>query len=52
MNNQVEKMAEILKRYTKEKHIMASFVILEEYADVLYKAGCRIIEEDDDEQAD
>ena len=36
---QIEEMAEVLKDYTAKKHIMASHVILECYAEELYKAG-------------
>ena len=38
---QIEEMAKTLKDYTKGKHIMASSVILEDYAEALYNAGYR-----------
>lgn len=37
----IEEMAKVLKDYTKKKGIMASHVILEDYAEALYNAGCR-----------
>jgi hypothetical protein len=37
-----DKIADILKEYTKKKGIMASFVILENYAEELVKNGCVI----------
>ena len=36
---QIEEMAKVLKDYTKKNNIMASHVILEGYAEELYKAG-------------
>lgn len=36
---QIEEMAKVLKDYTKKNNIMASHVILESYAEELYKAG-------------
>ena len=39
-----EKITEILKAYTKKHNIMASSVILEEYAEELVKNGCFIPE--------
>ena len=36
---QIEEMAEVLKKYTKERHIMASRPILEGYAEALYEVG-------------
>lgn len=36
---QIEEMAKVLKDYTKKNNIMASHVILEDYAEQLYKAG-------------
>ncbi len=39
MKEQIEEMAKILKDYTKKNHIMASHVILEDYAEQLYNAG-------------
>ena len=36
---QIEEMAKVLKAYTKKNNIMASHVILECYAEELYKAG-------------
>ena len=39
---QIEEMAKVLKAYTKKNNIMASHVILDGYAEELYKAGfCR-----------
>lgn len=39
---QIEEMAKVLKDYTKKNNIMASHVILDDYAEELYKAGfCR-----------
>lgn len=38
---QIEEMARTLKDYTKKNNIMASVVILESYAEVLYNAGYR-----------
>lgn len=37
----IEEMAKVLKDYTKKNHIMASSVILEDYAEMLYNAGYR-----------
>ena len=36
---QIEEMAKVLKDYTKKNNIMASHVILDAYAEELYKAG-------------
>ena len=36
---QVEELAKVLKDYTKKNNIMASHVILDDYAEELYKAG-------------
>lgn len=36
---QIEEMAKVLKDYTKKNNIMASHVILDDYAEELYKAG-------------
>ena len=36
---QIEEMAEVLKNYTERNYIMASHVILDAYAEELYKAG-------------
>ena len=41
MNKQIEEMASVLKEFTKNNHIMASTVILEQYSETLYKAGYR-----------
>lgn len=38
---QIEEMAKVLIDYTKKNHIMASHVILEDYAEQLYNAGYR-----------
>lgn len=38
-NEQIKEMTEILKDYTKKNNIMASVVILEAYAEELYKAN-------------
>ena len=38
---QILEIAQVLKDYTAKKHIMASHVILEAYAEELYKAGWR-----------
>ena len=38
---QIEEMTEILKDYTKKNNIMASVVILEAYAEELYKSKFR-----------
>lgn len=37
----IKEMTEILKDYTKKQNIMASVVILEDYAEELYNAGYR-----------
>ena len=37
----IKEMTEILKDYTKKQNIMASVVILEDYAEELYKQGYR-----------
>lgn len=42
MKDEIIKMAQLLKDYTKQHHIMASHVILEDYAEVLYNAGYRM----------
>ena len=38
------KIAKILKDYTKKNRISASYVILEDYAEELVKNGCIIVE--------
>lgn len=38
---QINEMAEVLKAYTKKNNIMASVVILEDYAEQIYNAGYR-----------
>ena len=38
---QIEEMAKVLIDYTKKKNIMASHIILEDYAEELYNAGYR-----------
>ena len=38
---QIDEMARVLKDYTTQKHIMASHIILEDYAEQLYNAGYR-----------
>lgn len=45
-----DKIAEILKAYTKKHGIMASYVILEAYAEELVKHGCIIQEQKEGEQ--
>lgn len=40
-NEHIKEMTEILKDYTKKNNIMASVVILEAYAEELYKANFR-----------
>jgi hypothetical protein len=42
MSNEILEMAQILKDYTAKHHIMASHVILEDYAEQLYNAGYRL----------
>ena len=37
----IEEMAKVLKDYTKKNNIMASHVILDDYAEALYTAGYR-----------
>lgn len=39
MENQIKEITELLYNYTKKEHIMASKVILEEYARVLVENG-------------
>ena len=41
MEKQIDEMAKVLKDYTKKNGIMASHVILEDYAEALYNTGCR-----------
>ena len=41
MNNDKQIMSQLLKDYTKKKHIMASCAILDDYAEELYNAGYR-----------
>ena len=41
MKKQIEEMTNVLKEHTKKNNIMASVVILEDYAEVLYNAGYR-----------
>ena len=41
MNKDKQIMSQILKDYTKKKHIMASCAILDDYAEELYNAGYR-----------
>jgi hypothetical protein len=41
MKEQIAEMTKVLVDYTKENHIMASHVILTDYAEQLYKAGYR-----------
>lgn len=41
MNNDKQNISQILKDYTKKNNIMASSVILEDYAEALYNAGYR-----------
>ena len=38
---QIDEMTKVLVDYTKKNHIMASHVILEDYAEQLYNAGYR-----------
>jgi rubrerythrin len=38
---QIEEMARTLKEYTVKENIMASYIILENYAEHLYNAGYR-----------
>lgn len=38
---QIDEMAKVLINYTKKNHIMASHVILKDYAEALYNAGYR-----------
>ena len=40
-DKQIEEMAKVLKYYTKKNNIMASHVILDDYAEALYTAGYR-----------
>jgi hypothetical protein len=47
----INEMATVLKDYTKSKGIMASHVILEDYAEVLYNQGYRPKEEIEKETA-
>lgn len=47
-----DKIAEILKEYTKKNRIMASHVILEDYAEELVKRGCVIVEQDESESSE
>lgn len=43
-NNEIEKIKEILKDYTKKHNIMASVVILEDYAKELVEKGiCSLV---------
>jgi rubrerythrin len=41
MKEHIDEMTEVLIDYTKKNHIMASHVILEDYAEQLYNAGYR-----------
>ena len=41
MEQKIDEMAKVLKDYTKDKGIMASHVILDDYAEALYNAGYR-----------
>lgn len=41
MKEHIEEMTKVLVDYTKKNHIMASHVILEDYAEQLYNAGYR-----------
>ncbi len=41
MKEHIDEMTKVLVDYTKKKHIMASHVILEDYAEQLYNAGYR-----------
>lgn len=41
MKEHIEEMTKVLIDYTKKNHIMASHVILEDYAEQLYNAGYR-----------
>lgn len=41
MKEHIEEMTKVLIDYTKKNHIMASHVILEDYAEALYNAGYR-----------
>lgn len=41
MKEQIDEMAKVLIDYTNKNHIMASHVILEDYAEALYNAGYR-----------
>jgi hypothetical protein len=43
MKEQIEEMAKVLVDYTKKNHIMASHVILSDYAEQLHNAGYRKI---------
>jgi hypothetical protein len=49
---QIEEMVKVLIDYTKKKNIMASHVILEDYAEELYNAGYRKIPENIGEYSD
>ena len=41
MKEHIDEMTKVLVDYTKKNHIMASHVILEDYAEQLYNAGYR-----------
>lgn len=41
MKEHIDEMAKVLIDYTNKNHIMASHVILEDYAEALYNAGYR-----------
>lgn len=41
MKEHIDEMKKVLIDYTKKNHIMASHVILEDYAEQLYNEGCR-----------
>ena len=41
MKEHIDEMTKVLVDYTKKNHIMASHVILEDYAEHLYNAGYR-----------
>lgn len=41
MKEHIDEMTKVLVDYTKKNHIMASHVILEDYAETFYNAGYR-----------
>ena len=45
--NTVEEMKQILIDYAIKNDLCFSFEVMKQHADVLYKAGCRLISKDD-----